>query len=268
MSNRKIMNLSLAMIGSLALANVSPAAVWIGGTDNNWETGANWDTGLEPGSSTILSINALPGGTVVDINSAVALARDVSLDSTTADNLTVNIKNGAVLTVGEYNFDIGYTGGSTGVVVLDVELGGKLIVNNPGGFYFGRVKANPNTLIQVSGQINATMLQQDPAAVLNINFDPTGVMVLDTLMNREYSNTILTGDLSSAINTLATDGHIKVQGVGFGDAGWGVTHGINTSFDSGTNKTTITAFVVPEPASAGLVILAGLAGLVQRRRGS
>jgi hypothetical protein len=255
--------MSMVMLGGLSLASQAPAAVWTGATDNNWETGTNWDTGIEPDANTVLSINALSGGTVVNVNSATAVAKDVSLDSTTADNLTVNIKNGAILTVTPWNFDLGYTGGSTGTVLLNVENGGTLNA----GAYFGRARANPNTLIQVAGQINAQLLYQDPGAHLNIDFASTGVMVVTSLLDRQTSEDTFTGDLSDEIQTLIENGHIKVQGVGFGDSGWGVTYGINTSYDTETQKTTITAFSpIPEPVGGVIMLAASIGGLLGRRR--
>jgi hypothetical protein len=157
---------------------------------------------------------------------------------------------------------MGYTGGSTGQVLLTVENGGTL--NVPNG-YFIRSRGNANTLVQLDGQVNALNLYQDPSDVMHLNFSKTGVMVLSTVTNRQYSDDPVTGDLTSAINTLATDGHITVDGFGPSDPGWGTLYGLNTSYNPTADKTTITAFVVPEPATGALVLI-GLGGLMMRRR--
>ena len=156
-------NYDATEITGTAVLTVSSGYVFDGARSTEWTDDANWMNSDAPETSERVVILA-----DVDINSEVSVA-----SMTIKDNVTVTVKDGAVLTLGAQDSYVRGTYGN-----LKVEEGGKVI------FGAGKLKVNDFTLeaklgdaynTGKSGQVlNPTSLEVRGNAYFDVALDPTG----------------------------------------------------------------------------------------------
>jgi hypothetical protein len=77
-----------------------------GGSDGNWNNGANWASGSAPGPNSVVTV---PGNQTVNVTSTDATAKQVLVEA----NGTINIETGRTLTVESITINGAITGGGT-----------------------------------------------------------------------------------------------------------------------------------------------------------
>lgn len=258
MCNRKIMNVSLAVLGGLALAGNAFAYedVWIGaGGDGNWATDANWASPSYPGahfapdagSSVVLTDATTTANVTLFSGSSTINDFTAYANFGPGGNTSFLMKNGSSVH-STHNFDLGYFNGPE-TVTITIEEGATLDVDG----YYGGGRAGPHTS-HIYGIVTTDILTTGGSDF--IDFGSTGVIITsgDFYGGDPYYGVDLTSHVTAYVNA----------GLFTAASGYEVV----SSFDSNTGQTTIsTAAVVPEPVS-GVLVMIGVAGLVQRRRHS
>ena len=244
------MKKQLLLLGILATATtLSQAALvsWESNTDDDWDTGSNWDT------------NAVP---VIDGTDTVA------------------INNGTVTRTGNLDFlggsDLTMTGNSTLTVTGDfyvrnnatisVESGSTLEMQGPAFYTYGSsVYDLKGTLIASGPSSNAI---KAPAGIDAGGFDFTAVGAKLQFDNFTSGSETLEHYLTRKASVDAgNNSFYMIDGTkvfGFGSAN--AVGGKYLEFSGTTTEGALTLVNVPEPSSAALLGLGGLALILRRRK--
>ena len=141
---------------------------WVGGTDNNWSTAANWSGGALPDRANVAAVNLGNGTVRYDYSGAVADAAILgSLSGTgsltlSGGTLTVNGGTLAIPTWVQTAGDLRGTGGlmvsqsmaMNGIGTIDI--GGPVTISHNGDLNLGRVKTADALSVTATGRLSGT----------------------------------------------------------------------------------------------------------------
>ena len=235
----------ICLIAVLALAGTACATDWVGGTSDDWSDSTNWSSGL-PNASTAGNVNA---GSAVIYSGTSAVSWDTSLMPASGVSCSLTIKTGGSLYVAVHSVDLAYNASGTATVTIEAGASADLTGTGNGGLYLAR---NGVARFNLAGTLDCNVMSMNGNDAI-LDFATTGQLSLDG-DNPANAWGYTTEDY-------ITNGWITDRGVAFGEAGWGTTHGVSWSYDSGSGRTT----VVPEPTTIALLSLGGLA-LIRRKR--
>jgi len=242
----------LLSLGILALATmISQAATpvtWTGNAqDNNWNTPSNWDTNSVPNISGADSVIINNGGTVThskkldftngsDLTMTSGSSLTISGDFIVRDGATIAVESGSTLTLtgaAGTNHQFITHGGST------FNIGGTLAANGPSG----------NPLKAPSG-LNGG----------GFNFTTLGAKM-------QFDEFTGSGTLLGYLKGKATNGFFLIDGTTVSDLGMdNAENGMFLKFTGSDTAGSLTLVAVPEPSSAALLGLGGLALILRRRK--
>lgn len=234
-----------AVQGDIWTLQVFPGPTfWIGdlgtGDGINWNSWGNWTTdGINPAAAptadTIaLAINVPGYGPA--ISAAGAVAKSVEVGTWGWDG-SLAVESAGTLAVGE-NVKLGITTGNTGILTNSgaITIAGALYVGSAFESQYGNGMINMNGGSLVVGDVNLIA----SAGVSHINLDGGTITAGYLRMNASPQDTmditagtlVVDGDVVGGVNFLAGASLVTAYG------GWGT---VNAVYNSGTNKTTITA---------------------------
>ena len=268
----------LAIALSCTMPTHAATLTWDGGGgDTDWSNGLNWDTNTAPTAGDTMVIG---GSAVVDFNTNFT-------SSLSNGQVVINISNTAQLNLngGVLNFADGNANTSP------LNIGNDAVLNITGGDHnlYGRVDIFGEGTIRVTGDAATIDLRQLVKSggpnTFEFIFDDTGVSSLDYYSYFNPANQILYVDGSAyfdaysgpyvpggtqfnLINTTNLfDGEFQASNitiVGLGEEG-NTGYGYILTQDQASDDIFITVFV-PEPSSAALLGLGGVALMLRRKR--
>ncbi|MCL1839585.1 hypothetical protein FWF89_01100 [Candidatus Saccharibacteria bacterium] len=237
-----VFSLLLTAVVGIIVARQSPTGVsalpiptitWLGGTDSNWNTAANWDTGLVPiasddvlipsanvtlsiPSSTNLTINSLTltGATVLTISSVntgtlqgggpivtkLITTADIYLEDTS--QITSPTNTAATVTPNTINLDIGG--------LLSIVSGASINVNGKGFAGTAALNANPSNSGANTGACSGTN------GAIGGQYGGHGGLQGGCVVSDPYGNSLAPTDLGSGGRARYTTGNSSAVGAGGG----------------------------------------------------
>ena len=246
---KKVMIFSLCLV--FALASSASANTWTGANSDDWLDVLNWDNGV-PAEGPITS-GAQFGAQGDVIMSTTATFQPVAnagetIGAADINNFLAPVLGGvSVITFesgsfGDFFNMSGALSDPTGDINYDIQAGAVVSVSNQISHHNAYGTVTVGGLLQAIGDGQFTG-----------NYANNGAGLLDVL---EGGLVTVQGDDTVALDALIGGGLIVSSSPGFIAA---------TSYDAGSDTTSIFA-VVPEPSTCVLLVMAGLVGLIGRRR--
>lgn len=228
--------ISLIAILFLSVNVFALNAFWLGTVNDDWNLDDNWSSGWTPNGDDMVIVR---DGNSVIYSGTAALAKDAMVDAgdgTPTDvNASLTIKTGASLTIGTYNFELGYTA-TEAKSVLNVEYGGLLDVAAPAPYgNFLNAYRHGKSVVNLAGTIKARNLGFVSTSPILINFtERTGKLILKgDYSDPWYITWWCRFWLDRGFASGVLDGEIVPE--------WGTTYGFVSKYDAVAGTTTFTS---------------------------